>query len=254
MKLTTIGTGSRGNCYLLTSQTGETLIIEAGMPYSEVAKTIGAAASGIVGCIISHEHRDHCAYTLDYIKQGIDCYMNQSTFESLTRHKAISIIDGEIINSGQIFKVGNFTIMALEVEHDAPCLMFLVQHSELGKLVYLTDTQYSKWRYNNVDVFMVEANYDRSIVEQRIEEASKTEDTREELTLRMRLKRLSQTHMEINTTIDFLQANREHNPMCKVILIHTSCENASPADFKLRAQRATGRQVYIAEKGQEIEL
>ena len=56
MILKTINTGSSGNCYILTSNSGETLILDCGMPIKEIKKGLDWNIRGIKGMIISHAH------------------------------------------------------------------------------------------------------------------------------------------------------------------------------------------------------
>lgn len=56
MKLKCIATGSTGNCYLLTSNSGETLILDCGISIKEIKKGLNWDIRGIKGVIISHAH------------------------------------------------------------------------------------------------------------------------------------------------------------------------------------------------------
>lgn len=56
MKLKCIATGSTGNCYLLTSSSGETLILDCGIPIKDIKKGLNWNIRGIKGVIISHTH------------------------------------------------------------------------------------------------------------------------------------------------------------------------------------------------------
>ena len=56
MKLKCIATGSSGNCYTLTANNGETLIIDCGIPIKEIKKGLDWHIRGIKGVIISHTH------------------------------------------------------------------------------------------------------------------------------------------------------------------------------------------------------
>ena len=56
MKLKWIATGSSGNCYTLTSNNGETLILDCGIPIKEIKKGLDWNIRGIKGVIISHTH------------------------------------------------------------------------------------------------------------------------------------------------------------------------------------------------------
>lgn len=56
MRLHCIATGSTGNCYTLTSNSGETLILDCGIPIKEIKKGLNWHIRGIKGVIISHTH------------------------------------------------------------------------------------------------------------------------------------------------------------------------------------------------------
>lgn len=56
MILKTIGSGSSGNCHLLTASNGETLILDCGIPIKEIKKGLDWNIRGIKGVIISHTH------------------------------------------------------------------------------------------------------------------------------------------------------------------------------------------------------
>ncbi|WP_442858704.1 MBL fold metallo-hydrolase [Agathobacter sp.] len=56
MKLKCLGSSSAGNCYLLTSDSEETLILDCGIPIKEIKKGLNWNIRGIKGMIISHAH------------------------------------------------------------------------------------------------------------------------------------------------------------------------------------------------------
>ena len=56
MKLKCLGSSSAGNCYLRTSDSGETLILDCGIPIKEIKKGLDWNIRGIKGMIISHAH------------------------------------------------------------------------------------------------------------------------------------------------------------------------------------------------------
>ena len=56
MHLKCLGSSSAGNCYLLTSDSGETLILDCGIPIKEIKKGLDWNIRGIKGVIISHTH------------------------------------------------------------------------------------------------------------------------------------------------------------------------------------------------------
>jgi len=56
MYLKCLGSSSAGNCYLLTSDSRETLILDCGIPIKEIKKGLDWNVRGITGVIISHTH------------------------------------------------------------------------------------------------------------------------------------------------------------------------------------------------------
>lgn len=76
MKLIIIGSSSKGNSYALQSDSGEILLIEAGIPLKEVKRAIGYKTSKVEACLCSHRHSDHAKYIKEYDKAGIVVYSN----------------------------------------------------------------------------------------------------------------------------------------------------------------------------------
>lgn len=55
LKLKTLGSGSSGNCYLLSTE-NESLILDAGLPIKEIKKGLGFDLGGISGVVVTHSH------------------------------------------------------------------------------------------------------------------------------------------------------------------------------------------------------
>lgn len=55
LQIDTIGTGSKGNCYLLEAD-NETLILDCGVPVAEIKKGLNFQLGGIVGVAVTHSH------------------------------------------------------------------------------------------------------------------------------------------------------------------------------------------------------
>ena len=81
MLLKCAGTGSKGNSYALLADSGEILLIECGVKWSEIMKMIDYQTSKVVGCIASHAHLDHLRSYNDCIHYGIPIYTNDETAE-----------------------------------------------------------------------------------------------------------------------------------------------------------------------------
>jgi len=81
MRIEVIGTGSSGNCYLLTVE-NKTLVIEAGVNFTKFKKAVNFDLSNIVGVLVSHEHGDHAEFIKDFQKFGKNIYCTSGTAEA----------------------------------------------------------------------------------------------------------------------------------------------------------------------------
>ena len=62
MQLITLGSSSKGNCYILQSSNGSCLVLEAGVSIKEVKKAVKFRLDKICGVLVTHEHGDHAEY------------------------------------------------------------------------------------------------------------------------------------------------------------------------------------------------
>ncbi|MBS5955363.1 MAG: MBL fold metallo-hydrolase [Clostridiales bacterium] len=221
MKLTCLGSGSAGNCYLLHNET-ECLVIEAGLPFKEVKKALDFNISKIVGVVVSHEHGDHAKYLHEYLKAGIPVMA-----------PSMGHITGALTAISKPFAVRTFPLV-----HDVPCTGFLIEHSEVGRLLFVTDTEYVRYRFKNLNHIMVECNYSNELLQAY----------HESLQGRIKL-----THMELSTCKDFIQANKGHE-LKTVCLLHLSGRTSDEVVFKKEVKELIECPVYVADKGLEYEL
>lgn len=219
MKLTVLGSGSSGNCYLLHNDK-ECLVIEAGVPVIDVKKALDFQISKIAGVVVSHEHKDHAKYVSEYPKVGIPVF------------KPYEIV------AAPVNYLGNFEIRHFSVVHDVECYGFLITHKEFGRLLFTTDTEYIKYRFKNLNHVLVEANYSKDL----ISEYHKALGDRVKL-----------SHMEINTTCDFLRTNNNPN-LYNVVLLHLSDHTSNEQQFMDKVKKVVNCNVYVATKGLEIDL
>jgi phosphoribosyl 1,2-cyclic phosphodiesterase len=236
MLLKVLGSGSAGNCYLLQGDK-ETLIIECGLPYKTILKGLDFNLSNVVGCVVTHEHLDHSKAISDITRKGIDVYSGEGTIirSMPMMHR------GKTIKSEEIFKVGEFIVLPLEAQHDAAePLSFLIQHKEFGKLLFITDSYYCKYKFNELDHILIECNYSMEIL--------KGKDLPKSLK-----SRIIKSHFELGNVKEFLKSN-DLSQVKDITLIHLSDSNSNAAEFKEEIEKLTGKPVYIADKGLELEL
>lgn len=219
MKLKVLGSGSSGNCYILESNT-EALIIEAGLPFKEVKKALDFNVRKITGVTISHSHEDHAKHVAEYEKAGISVF---KPYESKMER--------------QVRTYGGFVITSFPLIHDVPCYGFYVSHPDIGNLIYASDTEYIKYRFKGLNHILVEANYSKDLISD----------------IPQKRRHVLTGHMEIDTTCEFIKANRSA-ALLNVILLHLSNESASETEFLDRAKKVIDCPVYIARRGLSVSM
>jgi phosphoribosyl 1,2-cyclic phosphodiesterase len=229
LEIQTIASGSAGNCYIITSGKSK-IMIECGITAREIRKTIGFKLSEVLACLVSHEHKDHCKAVKDITKAGIDVYMSPGTAEEIG------------IESHRIrpcfpmnpFRVGPFTVLPFDVQHDAKQpLGFLIQ-SGSDKLVFVTDSYYCRYRFKGLTHIMIECNYSLGILEQNIADGLVPGAIRS---------RIIRSHFELENVKDFLSAN-DLSAVEEIHLIHISSGNGDPDRFRREIQESTGKPTY----------
>lgn len=241
MVLSVINSGSEANGYIIQNDS-EALILECGCKLSETKKALDWNVRKIVGCLISHEHSDHSGRLSEYMKAGIPVY---SAFQTQT---ALETITGErttAISPLKKIQIGNFTVTPFNVPHDTDieCYGYLIEHEEMGKLLFLTDLEYCKYNFSkqNVNHILCECNYDKDLVDENYKNSLRN--------------RVLKTHMELRTFLNFISTN--DNPALRnVVLLHLSEKNGNPVEFLQKTKETVkyGTDCYIAEKGLEVDL
>lgn len=237
--LKVLGSNSRGNCYLL-STSKETLIIECGIKYKDILEGLDYDLSKVVGCLVTHEHKDHSKSAKELIENGTNVYASMGTLKNMFSdenynywHRVKKIL------SNKLFEVGKFKILPFNVHHDAEePLGFLINHEEIGNLLFLTDTYYCDYNFKNLNHILVECNYSKEYIED------------ETLSLR---NRIVNSHFELSNVIEFLKAN-DLSKVKNIMLLHLSSSNADESHFKEEIEKNIGLPIEIAKKGKEIDL
>lgn len=237
MKLKVLGSSSRGNSYMLETDS-QVLVIEAGIRLSEVKKAIGFDVSKIIGCLITHEHGDHAAHVHDFTRAAIDVYCSRGTASRFNASHRL-----HKVKSGEMLRIGDFKVLPFDVVHDAAePFGFLINHPESGNILFLTDTFYSEFTFTGLNNIILEVNYDLNILEKNIESGRLNPSIRN---------RIVTSHMSLQTAIDLLHAN-DLSQVNNIVLIHLSDGNSHADNFKTEIERTTGKTVTVADYGTEI--
>jgi phosphoribosyl 1,2-cyclic phosphodiesterase len=236
MKIQVLRSSSKGNGYILT-EGNETLVIEAGVSFSEVKQALNFNISCIKGVCISHEHGDHSKYIKEYINAGLTVLALPEVFE---KWKIKSHFAKEI-ELGKGYRIGNFSIIPFEAKHDVPCVGYLIIHESYGKIIFLTDTFYSKYTFKDLKLIMIECNYSDEILDKNISSGK--------LPYVMK-KRLLTSHIGLDTTIEFLKAN-DLTKTDAILLLHLSDGNSNEKKFIEQVRKQTGIPTYVLDKNQQ---
>lgn len=241
MVLKCLGSSSSGNCYILHSlRFDEVLVIEAGITICEVKKALRFKVNNIRGCVVSHSHADHAKHVRDFVKYGIKVLALPSVF---TKY-GISSSFAKEIEPMHGYKVGGFKVFSLPVVHDVPCVGFIIEHEEMGKLIFITDTMMLEYKLPRLNHIMLEVNYADDILQHNIDNGIMPVLMRD---------RLLHSHMELQTAKDILISN-DLSTVNEVILLHLSANNSDAVMFQREMQEVSGKPVYIAEPGLEVDL
>ena len=240
MELKVLGSSSSGNCYLLQNKE-VTLMIECGLPYKTILKGLDFNLSNVVGCLVTHEHKDHSKAIFELGNKGIDIYTSCGTVNTLGDGLGHRL---KFVKALYQFEVGEFIVLPFEAEHDAAePLGFLIQHPDMGKLLFITDSYYCQYNFSRLNHIFIECNYSKEILETNIENS-----------LNPRLaKRLIKSHFSLENVKEFLKAT-DLSQVRDITLLHLSDGNSNAREFKTEIERLTGKPTYVADKGLEIEL
>lgn len=232
IEITALASSSKGNAYRVTDGR-TTLLLEAGIRYKDIQQGFDFQMSQVSGCLITHEHKDHCKSVRDVLKAGIDVYASQGTFDALDvyHHRAIPI------QVKQQFQIGTWTVLPLKSEHDvAEPLMFLLQNQVGEKLLFATDTYYIRYLFTGLTHIMVECNYSLEVLNQNIIDGHVPAVMK---------RRLIRSHFALENVKDFLKAN-DLSKVQEIWLLHLSDSNSDEIKFKQEIMKLTGKVVYIA--------
>ena len=122
---------------------------------------------------------------------------------------------------------------------ECPCYGFLIEHHEIGRMLYITDTELIKWRFKDINHILLGVNYDKNLID--------TEN-------HGKANHVYKGHLSIDTACDFVKTNNSDD-LQNVIMCHLSKDNADPDLFIKKMQKvAPQANVYVARKGLEVEL
>ena len=229
-----LASSSKGNCHRISD--GVTpILLEAGIPIKKIKQGLNYRLSAVKGVLVSHSHGDHSKAIEDVVKTGINCYMSKGTMGALNIPNLYNI---HVISSQKEFELGTWIIKPFDIKHDAPEPLGFILYSKhiKEKLLYLTDTYYTKYTYPKMNYMLIECNHSYKILDENVA-AGRLHTSRKI--------RLMQSHMALENVKDMLRAN-DLSKVKEIYLIHLSAANSDAEQFKREIQELTGKPTYIA--------
>ena len=226
MMLTSYASSSAGNLYAVSD--GQTkILLECGEPYKRLSALLGHRVMEHAACFISHEHGDHAAAAAELARRGMPIYCHPQTAAALG-------IEANTMLPGDTVSIGSLTVRAIEAKHDVPCLGYLIGSAATNeKLLFAIDTCYLPNRFHRLTEIAVECNYSLELMRQDDAPASLK-------------RRIMQSHMAVETFLEFTKAN-DMSRVRQIWLLHMSSDRGNAGLFRQMVQEATGCPTEVCE-------
>lgn len=239
IKIKSFGSSSAGNAYLIDDGQSQ-LMIECGVQFSKIKQKMEHDFSRVDGCLISHEHRDHCRYVKNLLADtSVDVYATRGTIEAMKTDSELKIPrDSDyrfsILRYKRPQQVGTWTVTAFETQHDVaePC-GFYVESQKGESLLFVTDSYYLKYTFPKVNYLMIEMNYSDEIISGNLSDNQKLKT------------RIMESHFDYKQALKFIRKNKSEQ-LKEIWLLHLSNDNSNEKLFKKETQQLTGVPVYVA--------
>lgn len=174
----------------------------------------------------SHPPLDHSKSLKDFKSMGIPIYAPYLKIDYMSMNMGkftVKPFDLTTID-------GNWTHTNVDGS-ECPCYGFLITHPEMGKMLYITDTELIKWRFKDINHILLGVNYDKDLIDR--DNTGKANH-------------VFRGHLSIDTACDFVKANYSDS-LQNVIMCHLSSENADKNLFIEKMKKvAYGANVDVA--------
>lgn len=231
MEIKVLASSSRGNCYLV-SDGGAPLLLEAGLRYQDIQRGIGFGMSGLAGCLVTHEHGDHARSVREVMRAGVDVYASAGTIQAL----GVSGHRLHPVKALEQVAIGPWTVLPFDAIHDAAEPLGFLLAGQGGKVLYLTDSGYCKYKFAGLTHIMLEVNHSAELLRKGVASGA--------IPLAHK-NRVMRNHFGLERALDLLRAN-DLSAVQEIHLLHLSDQNSDADGFKRAVAAATGKPVYVA--------
>lgn len=257
MRLTALGSSSAGNCFVMEFDMGEgrnpvSLMVECGFNYQTIlrkANAYGLKISELIGCLVTHSHKDHSAAAVDLAKRGTQIYATQGTLD------AIGLAGrGWPMHYGMATTITpGLKAMAFKVDHDAPEPAGFIIKTKRETVIFAIDA--ANWIDDvsdfEPDYLIIEANYDETLMAQEQFSLQKRANLTDLQRYRVN-ERIKASHMSIKRTLSKVSAIKK-TKLKAVFLTHLSDRMSAPSLWKMQVSALTGVPCWVCRKDSGIE-
>jgi phosphoribosyl 1,2-cyclic phosphodiesterase len=172
LSLTVLGSGSGGNCSLVT--TGECrILIDCGFSARQVTQRlqrVGVDPASLDAVFITHEHGDHVTGLEVFSRRHkVPIFCNRLTAEVLYQGEWARRVAWNIFETGSPVRICDLEISSFYVPHDAVDPVAFVLCHPAGSIGLLTDLGYAPKlaleRLRKVDLLVIETNHDEQMLQ-----------------------------------------------------------------------------------------
>lgn len=175
LKYLSLGSGSSGNCYLLSSGT-TTILIDAGIGIRALKRHLlafGYSLSKINAVLVTHDHADHIKAVGKIAAEfHIPIYATELVHEGIARNYCVSPHlskeDQRFVNKDSTIVVGDLQITPFDVPHDSnDCVGYRIEHEGII-FCLMTDighvTERVKEEVSKANYLVLESNHDHEML------------------------------------------------------------------------------------------
>jgi phosphoribosyl 1,2-cyclic phosphodiesterase len=218
----TLGSGSSGNATLVRDGT-TAFLVDAGLSAKQL--TLRLAACGVspdqlAGILITHEHGDHTSSLRVLLgKHATPVFCNPMTARAL-QDGGLRHANWRLFQTGSAFSLGDFSVRAFSVPHDAADPVGFRISSQDGCFGILTDLGYATQMVfealKGVKALLIETNHDEDLLQR---------DTKRPWSVKQRI---SSRHGHLSNAAAARVLAELDAPLQQVILGHLSRDCNSP--------------------------
>lgn len=237
-----LASSSAGNSTLVTdSRSGATILMDAGLSMRDLRPLVNFQVTRLEAVCVTHSHLDHSRGVPELLKAGVTCAMRQETAVELgveKHHRVCIIAPVEPETPRSPYRFGPWAVIPFDVKHDVPNLGFVLA-TRTDRMLYLTDTPFTKYRFEGLTRIVIETNYSLEILKRKVQNGDLNG---------LLAARIVRSHLGLERAIELLKAN-DLSKVTEIWLTHLSNSNSDEAAFTEAVQRATGIPTYVAGEG-----